>query len=119
MGRNGYGPKWSWAEMTSDQTDDTGYPHDGRADKDSYPHDGHADKDSYPHDRHKVAATKRSNTYLHTKNSQAATMPQLAAAAKRHARCLFATIHCEKPFISIRVIINHWAIFSQILNVSL
>ena len=31
---------------------DTGYPHDGRADKDSYPHDGHADKDSYPHDRH-------------------------------------------------------------------
>ena len=29
---------------------DTGYPHDGRADKDSYPHDGHADKDSYPHD---------------------------------------------------------------------
>ena len=33
-------------------TDDTGYPHDGRADKDSYPHDGRADKDSYPHDRH-------------------------------------------------------------------
>ena len=32
--------------------DDTGYPHDGRADKDSYPHDGRADKDSYPHDRH-------------------------------------------------------------------
>ena len=43
---------------------DTGYPHDGRADKysylhdgcadkDSYPHDGRADKDSYPHDRHK------------------------------------------------------------------
>ena len=30
---------------------DTGYPHDGRADKDSYPHDGRADKDSYPHDR--------------------------------------------------------------------
>ena len=29
---------------------DTGYPHDGRADKDSYPHDGRADKDSYPHD---------------------------------------------------------------------
>ena len=28
---------------------DTGYPHDGRADKDSYPHDGRADKDSYPH----------------------------------------------------------------------
>ena len=31
---------------------DTGYPHDGRADKDSYPHGGRADKDSYPHDRH-------------------------------------------------------------------
>ena len=30
---------------------DTGYPHDGRADKDSYPHDRRADKDSYPHDR--------------------------------------------------------------------
>ena len=30
--------------------DDTGYPHDGRADKDSYPHDGRADKNSYPHD---------------------------------------------------------------------
>ena len=29
---------------------DTGYPHDGRADKDSYLHDGRADKDSYPHD---------------------------------------------------------------------
>ena len=29
---------------------DTGYPHDGRADKNSYPHDGCADKDSYPHD---------------------------------------------------------------------
>ena len=33
-------------------TFDTGYPHDGRADKDSYPHDGRADKESYPHDRH-------------------------------------------------------------------
>ena len=32
---------------------DTGYPHDGRADKDSYPHDRRADKNSYPHDRHK------------------------------------------------------------------
>ena len=29
--------------------DDTGYLHDGRADKDSYRHDGGADKDSYPH----------------------------------------------------------------------
>ena len=31
-------------------TIDTGYSHDGRADKNSYPHHGHADKDSYPHD---------------------------------------------------------------------
>ena len=47
---------------------DTGYPHDGRADKDSYlhdrcadkdsyPHDRRADKDSYPHDRHKQYIT--------------------------------------------------------------
>ena len=50
----------------------------------------------------KVAATKSSKTNLHTKNSQAATMPQLAAAAKPHACCLFAAIHCERPFISIR-----------------
>ena len=35
---------------TSPESEDTGYPHDGRADKDSYPHDGRADKDSYPHD---------------------------------------------------------------------
>ena len=35
----------------------------------------------------KVAATKSSKTNLHTKNSQAPTMPQLAAAAKPHA-CL-------------------------------
>ena len=48
---------------------------------------------------HKVAATKSSKTNLHTKNSQAATMPQLAAAAKTHACCLFAAIHCEKPFM--------------------
>ena len=52
----------------------------------------------------KVAATKSSKTNLHTKNSQAATMPQLAAAAKPHACCLFAAIHCKKPFISIRVV---------------
>ena len=32
--------------------DKDSYPHDGRADKDSYPHEGRADKDSYPHDRH-------------------------------------------------------------------
>ena len=29
---------------------DSGYPHDGRADKNLYPHDRRADKDSYPHD---------------------------------------------------------------------
>ena len=29
---------------------DSGYPHDGRADKNPYPHDHRADKDSYPHD---------------------------------------------------------------------
>ena len=34
------------------RADKNSYPHDGRADKDSYPHDGRADKDSYPHDRH-------------------------------------------------------------------
>ena len=30
-------------------------------------------------------------------------MPQQAAATKAHHCCLFAAIHCEKPFISIRV----------------
>ena len=35
------------------RADKDSYPHDGRADKNSYPHDGRADKDSYPHDRHK------------------------------------------------------------------
>ena len=39
-------------ELRVSALNDTGYPHDGRADKDSYPHDGRADKDSYPHDRH-------------------------------------------------------------------
>ena len=29
---------------------DSGYPHDGHADKNPYPHDRRADKDSYPHD---------------------------------------------------------------------
>ena len=29
---------------------DSGYPHDGRADKNPNPHDRRADKDSYPHD---------------------------------------------------------------------
>ena len=44
---------------------DTGYPHDGRADKDSYLHGGRADKNSYPHDRR---ADK--NPYPHDRNSQ-------------------------------------------------
>ena len=43
----------------------------------------------------KVAATKSSKTNLHTKNSQAATMQQLAAATKPHHCCLFAAIHCD------------------------
>ena len=54
----------------------------------------------------KVSATKSSKTNLHMKNSQEATMPQLAAAAKPHACCLYAAIHCEKPFISIREVIR-------------
>ena len=29
---------------------DSGYPHDGRADKNPYPQDRRTDKDSYPHD---------------------------------------------------------------------
>ena len=52
----------------------------------------------------KVAATKSSKTNLHMKSSQAATMLQLAAATKPHHCCLFAAVHCEKIFISIRVI---------------
>ena len=31
-------------------TNDSGYPHDGRADKNPYRHDRRADKDSYSHD---------------------------------------------------------------------
>ena len=30
--------------------EDSGYPHDGHADKNPYRHDRHADKDSYLHD---------------------------------------------------------------------
>ena len=40
------------SSFTFSVINDTGYPHDGRADKNSYPHVGRADKDSYPHDRH-------------------------------------------------------------------
>ena len=32
-------------------SDDTGYPHDGRADNAAYRHDRRADKRRYPHDR--------------------------------------------------------------------
>ena len=38
-------------KLAVSEKEDTGYPHDGRANKDSYPHDGRADKDSYPQDR--------------------------------------------------------------------
>ena len=36
---------------------DTGYPHDGRADKAAYPHDSHANYATYPHDCHADNAT--------------------------------------------------------------
>ena len=47
----------------------------------------------------KVVATGSQKTNLHMKNAQAATEPQLAAATKPHHCCLFAAIHCQKPFI--------------------
>ena len=37
--------------MVSDVSEDTGYPHDGRADNAAYRHDCRADKRRYPHDR--------------------------------------------------------------------
>ena len=36
---------------------DSGYPHDGRADKNPYLHDRRADKDSYPHDSNNPKVT--------------------------------------------------------------
>ena len=48
---------------------DTGYPHDGRANKDSYPHDGRADKDSYPHD-----GRADKNPYRHDRHMQSFNM---------------------------------------------
>ena len=48
---------------------DTGYPHDGRADKDSYPHDGRADKDSYPHD-----GRADKDSYPHDRHNQYITL---------------------------------------------
>ena len=43
---------------------DTGYPHDGRADKYSYPLDSRADKDSYPHD-----GLANKDSYLHDRHN--------------------------------------------------
>ena len=64
MGRNGYGPKWSWAEMVMGRNDPEpyrytttttyltfGYRFPCRADNAAYPHDGRADKRRYRHDR--------------------------------------------------------------------
>ena len=48
-----------------DTQKDTGYPHDGRADKDSFPHDGRADKDSYPHD-----SRADKDSYPHDRHNQ-------------------------------------------------
>ena len=36
--------------VAKDNCNDSGYPHDGCADKYPYSHDRRADKDSYPHD---------------------------------------------------------------------
>ena len=56
-----------WKEVLGQFTEaeDTGYPHDGRADKDSYPHDGPADKNSYPHD-----GRADKDSYLHDRHNQ-------------------------------------------------
>ena len=48
-----------------EKKNDTGYPHDGRADKHSYPHDGRADKDSYPHD-----GRADKDSYQHDRHNQ-------------------------------------------------
>ena len=45
----------------------------------------------------KNATTSSQKTNLHTKNAQAVTKLQLAAATKPHHCCLFAAIHCQKP----------------------
>ena len=42
----------SYIEHPDSSVSDTGYLHDGRADKDSYPHDNRADKNPYWHNRH-------------------------------------------------------------------
>ena len=38
---------------------DSGYPHDGRADKNPDPHDCRTDKDSYPHDSNNQCIIRR------------------------------------------------------------
>ena len=53
---SGWGPIFGWHKhhrctvAKYHDYDDSGYPHDGRADKNPYPHDRCANKDSYPHD---------------------------------------------------------------------
>ena len=43
-------PPWD-PRMALSPKNDTGYPHDGRADNAAYRHDRRADKRRYPHDR--------------------------------------------------------------------
>ena len=43
-------PKTGQNDSYHPYTEDTGYPHDGRADNAAYPHYGRADKATYPHD---------------------------------------------------------------------
>ena len=38
--------------------EDTGYPHDGRADNAAYRHDRRADKRRYPHDRERLKCSE-------------------------------------------------------------
>ena len=61
---------------------DTGYPHDGRADKDSYPHDGHADKDSYPHD-----GRADKDSYPHDGHADKDSYPH-----DRHNQCIMLSL---------------------------
>ena len=43
---------------------DTGYPHDSRADKNPYPHDRRTDKDSYQHDSKNQCITPKFTAIL-------------------------------------------------------
>ena len=50
--------------------DDTGYPHDGRADNAAYRHDRRADKRRYPHDREidiQMLSARQGNRYPNVK----------------------------------------------------